>query len=366
MKETIYDIVDTECRLVAQHVRRDFSDDTKEYWWKRDGQYNLGEMKVEDVPLFGMKGLAEAAPGADVIITEGEKAAASLIARGFLALGTVTGASGCPSQSVFEPLIGSQRVYLWPDNDDVGLAHMQKVARHLQALGIPTYRVTWPEALLKGDAADFTGDLGALLAAAQPWDTSPPIGNVSICVYNEEDNPDSRSNGTKAGHPLTKPSTESCPVLESLSQQVLAWVKDTSGWWSTQELDADLAIQGPGDKENRKKILQRLREQGIIESHPKVNKQWRYVNKRVTSLDFKGGWHCWRPAHTMASWHREVCQPVPRKRRGSSWQPKRWQDCTAVELYPHEHGAIPRVLLLLRDGAGGVAQSSGAVPQNGH
>jgi DNA primase len=137
VKETTYDIVDTKCILVAQHVRRDFSDGTKEYWWRRDGQYNLGEVRVEDVPLFGMKGLVEAAPGADVIITEGEKAAASLIARGCLALGTVTGASGCPSQSVFEPLIGSQRVYLWPDNDDVGLAHMQKVAGHLQALGIP-------------------------------------------------------------------------------------------------------------------------------------------------------------------------------------------------------------------------------------
>lgn len=75
--------------------------------------------------------------------------------------------------------------------------------------------------------------------------------------------------------------------FEGLSKRVRAWIQDTVGWWTTEELDRDLGIADHKSKENRRKILLRLREDGIIESHPKVNKQFRYVNTRVTSLAFK-------------------------------------------------------------------------------
>jgi len=75
--------------------------------------------------------------------------------------------------------------------------------------------------------------------------------------------------------------------FEGLSKRVRLWVEDTTGWWETRELDSDLNIRGSRDKENRKKILQRLREQGVIEQHPKINKQYRFINTRVTSLEFK-------------------------------------------------------------------------------
>lgn len=74
---------------------------------------------------------------------------------------------------------------------------------------------------------------------------------------------------------------------EALSEQVKAWVKGTSGWWGTDELDKDLGIYNPQDKGYRRLILHRLKEQGMVEPHEKINKQWRYVNTRVTSLEFK-------------------------------------------------------------------------------
>lgn len=73
---------------------------------------------------------------------------------------------------------------------------------------------------------------------------------------------------------------------ERLSGRVTEWVKGTTGWWGTDELDKDLGISGAA-KDNRRKILQRLKDQGIIESHLKLNKQWRYINTQITSLNFK-------------------------------------------------------------------------------
>lgn len=73
----------------------------------------------------------------------------------------------------------------------------------------------------------------------------------------------------------------------TLSQKIRDWIEATSGWFEVRELDTDLGINNSRCKEDRRKILQRLREQGTIEAHPKINKQFRYVDKKVTALDFK-------------------------------------------------------------------------------
>ena len=75
--------------------------------------------------------------------------------------------------------------------------------------------------------------------------------------------------------------------FEGLSKRVRAWVQDTVGWWTTEELDKELGVTDHRGKENRRKIILRLRGDGIIEGHPKINKQFRYVNTRITSLAFK-------------------------------------------------------------------------------
>jgi hypothetical protein len=81
---------------------------------------------VAAAPLWGSERLAAALHG-PVYVTEGEKAAAALLAAGASALGTVTGASGTPGAVALEVLAG-RRVILWPDADDVGRAHMARIA----------------------------------------------------------------------------------------------------------------------------------------------------------------------------------------------------------------------------------------------
>src|SRR5208283_1131451 len=74
---------------------------------------------------------------------------------------------------------------------------------------------------------------------------------------------------------------------ESLAKRVLEWVKGTHAWWATEELDRDLGFVSASDRDYRGKILRKLRVEGIVEQHPKINKQFRYVNTKVTNLNFK-------------------------------------------------------------------------------
>jgi hypothetical protein len=273
---TTWNIADADGNTIAPHVRYDHPDGSKSYSWP------VGT-KPADLPLYGLKHLFDMGSAAvnSIIITEGEKSADALIKIGYAALGTVTGASSCPNQEAFAPLIGfDAKIILWQDNDEIGRSHMNKVAGHLKALGMEAYGVTWTDAPPHGDAHDFVrigGDVQGLLAEAKPWD-SPYRERVSKGMI-ECDNPPPDTERDKSV-------TDSVTPSQSLSDSVLAWVKGTSGWWATEELDRDLGMTAK-DKENRRQILHRFKDQGLVEQHPKVNKQWRYVDKRVTALDFR-------------------------------------------------------------------------------
>jgi hypothetical protein len=172
-KRTTWDITDATGQVVAQHTRCDSADGSKKYFWHRDGKDSLGGLKVENLPLYGLKNLFDSSSVHSIIITEGEKAADALIKRGYIALGTVTGAHSCPAESAFHPLVGFEtKMFLWPDNDAPGWAHMDKIANHLLKLGIQPYLLKWKEAPPKGDAFDFIEkglDLESLLANAAAW-----------------------------------------------------------------------------------------------------------------------------------------------------------------------------------------------------
>lgn len=179
-KVTTWSLTDSAGNLI-EHVRIDQPDGSKTYKWKRNGLDGLDGLKTADLPLYGMERLSEAAPGEAVTICEGEKCADALNGAGRLALGTVTGANVCPSKEAFIPLIGSERVYLWPDNDAPGYGHMTKVAERLKTLGVEPWLIKWPEAPPKGDAADFIakgGDLGVLYTNARPWQAGSPTGEI--------------------------------------------------------------------------------------------------------------------------------------------------------------------------------------------
>jgi hypothetical protein len=117
-----------------------------------------------------------------VILVEGEKAAEALLAIGVQAVGTVTGASGTPGAIPLAELTG-RRAHVWPDNDDVGHRHMQRVAAGLAGIATEVLGVTWPDAPEHGDAADFLAaggtreDVDALVDGARPL-----VGNPTSVV----------------------------------------------------------------------------------------------------------------------------------------------------------------------------------------
>ena len=174
---TTYTIRDWSGEVVALHVRQPRSDGSKSFTWRRPGgQPGLGGLPPAEL-LYRVETLRDAPPDSPVIVCEGEGAANAAAGLGFLAVGTVTGAGsvarpGCPSGAVLRHLEG-RSVYLWPDADEVGAAHMHAVARGALAAGARTVRlIRWPESPPKGDAADFaqaggTADgLRQLMAAA--------------------------------------------------------------------------------------------------------------------------------------------------------------------------------------------------------
>ena len=159
-----------------EHVRDEFLGRSKSYWWRRDGKKGLRGYPVADLPLYGIDKLPEGGP---VVVTEGEKAADALIQQGIAAVGTVCGAKSTPSDAALSP-IRAYDVLLWPDNDDDGRGHMERIAQRLIGLGCTARVVGWPDAPAKGDAADVGGGADALrglLDTASVYDPEPPSSN---------------------------------------------------------------------------------------------------------------------------------------------------------------------------------------------
>jgi len=72
-----------------------------------------------------------------------------------------------------------------------------------------------------------------------------------------------------------------------LSERIEEWIKDTSGWFSYEEVDKEFNIKTESDKANRRMIFKKLRDIGTIETHPKNNKLFRHVNIVVRLIDLK-------------------------------------------------------------------------------
>lgn len=175
VKEMAYDIVDRKGTLQAQHIRIEHNDGSKTFQWRRDGATGLQGLRVENLPLYGWQwfdAMAEES-SSPVIVTEGEKAATALHNAGYLALATITGAASCPSEDSLVPLLlFAGRVYLWPDNDEQGHSHMNKVAVRLARVGILPSVIKWPNAPLKADAYDYLTsghNVEELIEQAEVW-----------------------------------------------------------------------------------------------------------------------------------------------------------------------------------------------------
>jgi 5S rRNA maturation endonuclease (ribonuclease M5) len=131
---------------LVEHLRIDYEDGTKSFAWFKDGKLGLSGFPVADVPLYG-----SIRPGSDpVLVTEGEKAAEAIASLGFCALGTVCGSSSTPTRSVLSVLSGRD-VYLWPDFDETGKNHMDRIAKELKGMARSIHIITWGKK--KGDDA---------------------------------------------------------------------------------------------------------------------------------------------------------------------------------------------------------------------
>lgn len=161
--EAEFEIFDAAGRLLAIHVRWGKTHTPPFTWRQPSGASGLGGLKAADL-LYRLPELlaakAEAEGDAEpplVVVTEGEKAADGARRLGFVAVGTVTGASSTPSETALRALQGC-RVILWADNDPQGRLHMGRIAARLAALDVEVVgAVHWPDAPSKGDAADFRG-----------------------------------------------------------------------------------------------------------------------------------------------------------------------------------------------------------------
>ncbi len=152
---TVYKLRDADGRVVAEHVREEKSDGSKECRWRLpDGTWGLNGTRLEQLPLYGSEQVSTWPKDDPVILAEGEKACDALDSTDyFFALGTVCGASVVPSTESLEVLRG-RIVVLWPDNDKAGRAHMEGIAERLQAIAARVLVYEWRDAPEKGDAAD--------------------------------------------------------------------------------------------------------------------------------------------------------------------------------------------------------------------
>lgn len=299
--ETIYQIRDTQGKLIAEHVRIDYPDGSKAFYWRRDGRRGLGGLSVNKLPLYGFHSIKDD-PTEDIVVTEGEKPCDALHRAGVNAVATVCGAATSPSSEALSVLSGKTtgQIILWPDNDETGRSHMIRIAECLDKLGITSSILTWPQAPYKGDAFDFIemgGDIHTLLrdnsyvciyrSGHYKGESKRDKNGTDIGTFSFEHDPTRLSRFGESPSGINRTDAGHNSGQEPLSERVLVWVRDTSGWWETHELDDDLGIKNHRDKDNRRKVLQRLREQGIIERHPTINKRFRFVNTRTTSLDFR-------------------------------------------------------------------------------
>ena len=163
-------------QVIAFHVREDGPEGKRLSWERPDGSIGLDGLHTADLPLYGAAAAHRWDLDRPVIVTEGEKAASALVKAGWQAVGTVTGAAGCPNR---EPLmvLAAHRVLLWPDNDAAGALHMLKVRRMLGEPGTIAASIgwiTWRDAPEHGDAADAL-DAGVDIAILVAEAGDPPM-----------------------------------------------------------------------------------------------------------------------------------------------------------------------------------------------
>jgi hypothetical protein len=139
-RETRYRVRMADGTLSAErieHVRLDRADG-KRMWWERDGRKGLRGVSPTSFALYRIDD-AVAGGLERIVLAEGEKATDALAGIGVAAAGTVTGAAAIPDREALLALAGRD-VVLWPDADEPGAAHMQRIAAELVTIATSDHR----------------------------------------------------------------------------------------------------------------------------------------------------------------------------------------------------------------------------------
>jgi hypothetical protein len=128
------------------------------------------------------------------------------------------------------------------------------------------------------------GEVIKITKSITTYSPIPPSDNKdSVCTCPESGDADTNHYKT-----ITKSITNEFLIKESITgKQIEDWVNTTSGWFSADELDRDLDIKTPSEKNLRRVTLFRLKEDKSVEQHPKQNKSYRRIDKTVRLIDFK-------------------------------------------------------------------------------
>jgi hypothetical protein len=144
---TVFRIRDAADRHVADHVREDKQDGDKECRWRLpDGTWGLNGRKLQELPLYGAEQVCTWNADDLIVLVEGEKARDALDRTDYFnVLATVTGAGVTPGAEALEILRG-RRVALWPDTDEQGRRHMERIAESLLPIAAEVLMYEWDDA----------------------------------------------------------------------------------------------------------------------------------------------------------------------------------------------------------------------------
>jgi hypothetical protein len=139
----------------------------KTMWWLRpDGRPGLGGLHPTDF-LYGSERLSRVPLDIPVVICEGPKDTEACWRAGLAAVGTLTGAGGVPSCAALE-VLRDRIVILWPDADNAGKHHMERIAAALSGTTRVIRAVDVAGLPAKAGAADVaTGAIPRFVARAR-------------------------------------------------------------------------------------------------------------------------------------------------------------------------------------------------------
>lgn len=174
--QTVYKYTNPETRLVDLAVIRYQPNGHKKF--AQCSPNGKGWLKARPEGLLPLYNRSRLRRADSVIVVEGEKAVHALADIDMVATTSPMGA-GKAGLADWTPLTG-KKVYLWPDNDDPGIAHMRDVEKILDKLECQLHWVN-PDLPAKGDAADFLELNGGLrsdkkIAVSLLLDEATPLG----------------------------------------------------------------------------------------------------------------------------------------------------------------------------------------------